>query len=61
METCSTKFCTNIAEVEKLIDAPFTMTSAASQSIQVIRICRRCAAQDERQADLTKSKARMAQ
>lgn len=48
METCFTPYCLNPPIVEKVIDAPFSMTSTATNSRRVVRICAECAEQDRR-------------
>jgi hypothetical protein len=50
-EVCeATKFCQNIALVERIVSAPFSMTGTSSQQKKKIKICNACAAQDERMA-----------
>ena len=47
--TCeATKYCQNPAVMEKVVDAPFSMTGTSSAQKKTIKICEACAAQDER-------------
>jgi hypothetical protein len=53
MEQCANIGCTNPAEVEKVIDAPFSMTSTASNSKRTMKVCLFCAEQMERNEEFT--------
>lgn len=47
--TCeATKSCRNPAVMEKVIDAPFSMTGSSGDQKKTVKICEACAAQDER-------------
>lgn len=48
MEICANSSCNNVAEIEKVLDAPFSMTSTGSQSQRVVRVCSNCDEQDKR-------------
>lgn len=48
METCFTSVCNNLAEIEKILEASFSMTSTYSNSKKVVKICAVCHEQDKR-------------
>lgn len=52
METCENSLCNNPAVVEKVIDAPFSMTSTSTKSRVVKKICLPCHNQDIRMKDV---------
>lgn len=52
MEPCANSPCNNIAEVDKTLEAPFSMTSTISRSKRVIRICSVCNEHDKRMKEL---------
>lgn len=54
MEQCDNLGCTRQAEVEKIQDAVFSMTSTSTQSQRKIKICIPCAEQEVRMEQLNK-------
>jgi len=49
-ETCNTPYCQNPPVVEKVIESSFSMTSTATKSRRVVKICAACDEQDKRLA-----------
>lgn len=42
MQTCAYSPCNNLAEVEHIIEAPFSMTTTSTNSRQIVGLCKPC-------------------